>query len=196
MPVNIAALGIDKLSVRERLELIEQIWDSLPEHANPDEVPRTWALAVGQDLVSTDPSTQAENSDGTTMSRLLLPWRGFPTESWSSTPRSLATGPMTLLDWARAMRARSIEISAVPLTQAQILQLQTAQVTSEGQPLDAVLFSLPRGQAPLPDVGGSGFRIGPDPPEGASAFSHQQQQKQKYLQLESKMRPGQPWPSE
>ncbi len=44
MPVRIEALGIDRLSVRERLELIEQIWDSLPEHVNSDEVP-PWHLA-------------------------------------------------------------------------------------------------------------------------------------------------------
>jgi putative addiction module component (TIGR02574 family) len=44
MPVSIETLGIDRLSVRERLELIEQIWDSLPEHVNPDEVPE-WHLA-------------------------------------------------------------------------------------------------------------------------------------------------------
>jgi putative addiction module component (TIGR02574 family) len=44
MPVNLEALGIDRLSVRERLELIEQIWDSLPEQVAPDEVPE-WHLA-------------------------------------------------------------------------------------------------------------------------------------------------------
>jgi len=44
MPVSIKTLGIDRLSVRDRLELIEQIWDSLPEHVNPDEVPE-WHLA-------------------------------------------------------------------------------------------------------------------------------------------------------
>lgn len=44
MPVSLEALGIDRLSVRDRLELIEQIWDSLPEHVNPDEVPE-WHLA-------------------------------------------------------------------------------------------------------------------------------------------------------
>lgn len=44
MPVRIETLGIDQLSVRDRLELIEQIWDSLPEHLNPDEVP-AWHLA-------------------------------------------------------------------------------------------------------------------------------------------------------
>jgi putative addiction module component (TIGR02574 family) len=44
MPVSIESLGIDRLSVRERLELIEQIWDSLPDQVNPDEVP-SWHLA-------------------------------------------------------------------------------------------------------------------------------------------------------
>ncbi len=44
MPITIEALGIDRLSVRERLDLIEQIWDSLPDHVSPDEVPE-WHLA-------------------------------------------------------------------------------------------------------------------------------------------------------
>jgi len=43
MPSNIESLGIDRLSVLERLDLIEQIWDSLPEHVNADEVP-AWHL--------------------------------------------------------------------------------------------------------------------------------------------------------
>ena len=44
MPVNIETLGIDRLSTRDRLELIEQIWDSLPEQMSSDEVP-SWHLA-------------------------------------------------------------------------------------------------------------------------------------------------------
>jgi putative addiction module component (TIGR02574 family) len=43
MSVSIEALGIDKLTVLERLELIELIWDSLPENLTPDEVP-DWHL--------------------------------------------------------------------------------------------------------------------------------------------------------
>jgi hypothetical protein len=39
MPVGFEAWGIDRISVRERLELIEQIWDNLPEQVNPDEIP-------------------------------------------------------------------------------------------------------------------------------------------------------------
>lgn len=44
MAVSVTSLGIDRLSVRERLELIEQIWDSLPEQVEADEVP-DWHLA-------------------------------------------------------------------------------------------------------------------------------------------------------
>jgi putative addiction module component (TIGR02574 family) len=44
MPVNLEALGIHQLSVSERLDLIEQIWDSLPEHLDPREVPE-WHFA-------------------------------------------------------------------------------------------------------------------------------------------------------
>lgn len=38
------SLGIDRLTVAQRLELIEQIWDSLPDEVNPEEVP-AWHLA-------------------------------------------------------------------------------------------------------------------------------------------------------
>ena len=44
MPVSLEALGIDRLNVRERLELIELIWDSLPEQVSPEEIP-AWHLA-------------------------------------------------------------------------------------------------------------------------------------------------------
>ncbi len=39
MAVSIDSLGINRLSVAERLELIEQIWNSLPEKVDPQEVP-------------------------------------------------------------------------------------------------------------------------------------------------------------
>lgn len=44
MSVTAASLGIDNLSVRERLELIDQIWDSLPVSVEPPDVP-DWHLA-------------------------------------------------------------------------------------------------------------------------------------------------------
>lgn len=39
MAVSIEALGIDRLSVPERLELIDKIWESLPDEVSPDEMP-------------------------------------------------------------------------------------------------------------------------------------------------------------
>ena len=38
MPVTLEAFGIDRLSVDDRLELIELIWDSLPDQTEPLEL--------------------------------------------------------------------------------------------------------------------------------------------------------------
>jgi putative addiction module component (TIGR02574 family) len=60
MPVSLEALGIDKLSVAERLELMEQIWDSLPEQIDPNEIP-DWHLA---ELVERRARAEAEPRQG------------------------------------------------------------------------------------------------------------------------------------
>lgn len=39
MPVTAESLGIDRLSVAERLSLIEEIWDGLPEQVEPSDLP-------------------------------------------------------------------------------------------------------------------------------------------------------------
>jgi putative addiction module component (TIGR02574 family) len=44
MPVTVESLEIDRLTVRERLDLIDQIGDSLPDRVHPDEIPE-WHLA-------------------------------------------------------------------------------------------------------------------------------------------------------
>jgi putative addiction module component (TIGR02574 family) len=44
MKPTLQALGIDRLSAWERLELIELIWDSLPGSVSPEEVSE-WHLA-------------------------------------------------------------------------------------------------------------------------------------------------------
>jgi putative addiction module component (TIGR02574 family) len=64
MSISIEALGIDRLSVRERLELIEQIWDSLPEQVNPDEVPEWHRAELAKRRAEIDASP-----------RLGKPWR-------------------------------------------------------------------------------------------------------------------------
>ena len=44
MAMDITTLGLDKLSVQERLELIESLWDSLPDQLDASMVP-DWHLA-------------------------------------------------------------------------------------------------------------------------------------------------------
>jgi hypothetical protein len=149
---------------------------------------RAWVVSVGRKLSVPDPFNPGRK----------IVWENHvaPTVAVGGQPHGLLvidpslskTGPLPLLEWADAMRARVVEISERPLTQAQILDLQTARVLSGGQPLDAVVFSLPRGQAPLPEVGGSGFRIAADPPEGVSPFAHAQMQE--FLRRQSQMRRG------
>ncbi len=69
------------------------------------------------------------------------------------------------------MRARSIDISEIPLGQAEIVSRHSARAL-QGQDLDAVVFSLQCGRAPIPEIVGSGFRIALDLLEGVSAFAH------------------------
>lgn len=44
MAVDMHAMGIDQLSVGERLELIDRIWDSLPDAVQAGDIP-AWHLA-------------------------------------------------------------------------------------------------------------------------------------------------------
>jgi putative addiction module component (TIGR02574 family) len=44
MTLPLDALAIDRLSVRDRLDLIERIWNSLPERVEPQDIPE-WHLA-------------------------------------------------------------------------------------------------------------------------------------------------------
>ena len=44
MAVRIDSLGIDRLSERDRLDLIEQNWDSLPEQVDTRDIP-DWHVA-------------------------------------------------------------------------------------------------------------------------------------------------------
>jgi len=54
MSVNAVVLGIDRLTVAERLELIEQIWDTLPEQVEPSEVPDWHREILAQRLAEAD----------------------------------------------------------------------------------------------------------------------------------------------
>ena len=45
MTATVESLGIDRLSVRERLDLIDQIWDTLPDTVSADEIP-SWHVPI------------------------------------------------------------------------------------------------------------------------------------------------------
>lgn len=149
---------------------------------------RAWAAAVGRDLAFPHP----------TQPRATIKWRNHtaPTVPLEGIEHGVLvidpatqTGPVTLKEWAASMRARSIEVSQVPLTQAEILARQTARAL-RGEDFDAVIFNLARGQAPIPEVGGSGFRLAPDPAEGVSAFAHAEIRR--LLALQQRMPPAAP----
>jgi putative addiction module component (TIGR02574 family) len=59
MAISLDQLGIDRLSVTERLDLIEQIWDTLPEQASRDEIPdrHLAILAERRAAVAAQPGT-------------------------------------------------------------------------------------------------------------------------------------------
>jgi len=74
MSVTIESLGIDRLTVRERLDLIEQIWDSLPEEVTPQEVP-AWHV---DELARRRADAAARPGEGRPWRELLGPPEGEP----------------------------------------------------------------------------------------------------------------------
>jgi hypothetical protein len=130
---------------------------------------RAWALAVDRPLALPNPANPRQS----------FKWRNHvaPTVAVEGVAYgvlvldpSTQTGPVPLEEWAGSMRAREIEVSNTGLSQAEVLSRQSARAL-QGQGLDAILFNLRLGEPPIPERGGSGFRIGPDPSAGPSEFA-------------------------
>ena len=64
-----ANIEIEKLSVVQRLELIERIWNSLPEDVAPEDVPE-WHVDILKDRLA-----KSESNPG-----VGRPWREFMAE--------------------------------------------------------------------------------------------------------------------
>jgi hypothetical protein len=132
---------------------------------------RAWAIAVGRPLTYPVPGEPRRSYKWGNHVAPTLPVEGVEYGIQVIDPSLTSAGPLTLSAWAGLMRARTIEISEGPLPQVEILARQSARAL-QGEVLDAVLFSLPVGVAPIPEKGGTGFALDLDPPEGVSAYAH------------------------
>jgi putative addiction module component (TIGR02574 family) len=72
MSVSIETLGIDRLSVGERLDLIEKIWDSLPEQLSLAEIPAWHRDEIAKRRAA------AVRADGRPWREVLDPLEGKP----------------------------------------------------------------------------------------------------------------------
>ena len=63
MKPTIQSYGIDKLTVDERLDLIDQIWDSLPESSEPTAIP-DWHIPILEERLAEAEATPAFLSPG------------------------------------------------------------------------------------------------------------------------------------
>jgi len=150
---------------------------------------RIWAVAVGRDLMVPAPGSPGK----------FIRWRNHvaPAVPVDGTPHGLVildpslsrSGPLALADWMAAMRVSAFEVAWAGLSQTEILNRQTTLVLQE-KALDAMVFCLELNQPPIPEVGGTGFCIGPDPPEGASDYSRKMMKT--FLDLQQRFAPDQP----
>jgi Glutaminase len=136
---------------------------------------RAWAVAVGRPLRFPQPDHPRHSYKWRNHVAPTVPVPGAEHGVLVLDPSLSPTGPLTLIEWAMSVRARAIEISTVGLTQAEILGRQAARAL-RGEDLDAVIFNLSPGVARLPEKGGTGFRIAPDPPEGPADFARKELQ--------------------
>jgi len=74
MPATFESLGIEKLTVRERLDLMDQIWDSLPESVEPQDVPE-WHLV---ELAQRRAEAETRPGEGRPWREVLDSLRGWP----------------------------------------------------------------------------------------------------------------------
>lgn len=119
-----------------------------------------------------------------------------PTVALDGTPQGIRVidpslpgvkGPLTIDEWAAAIKLTPFELPAKPLTQAEMLNI-FAERTVKGQNLKGFVVVVERGVSPVADVPGSGFRIAADPPEGVPAFV--QTEAQRLFIEQAKLRPG------
>jgi hypothetical protein len=136
---------------------------------------RAWALAVDRPLAFPTRQNPRQSHKWSNHVAPMLAVEGAAANVLVIDP-STQTGPVTPSAWATSLGVRSIEIVAAGMSQAEIMDRQRDRAL-HGAGLDAVVFILPLGEPPIPELGGTGFRIGLDPPEGPSAFARAEMQR-------------------
>jgi hypothetical protein len=150
---------------------------------------RAWIVSVGRLLTVADPEQPRRSYKWYNHVAPTLVVEEAEASVRIIDPSLARAGPVTLAEWAGCMNVRLFEVSDVGLSQTEILGRQAAR-TLQGRELDAVIFNLPLGEPPIPEKGGSGFRIDADPPEGVSIYAHRLMQR--ILELRGRRRRNQP----
>jgi hypothetical protein len=146
---------------------------------------RAWALSVGRSLVVPNPANTRQSFKWHNHVAPTLRVPGADHGVLVIDPALSPGGPIDLSGWAGMMKARSIEIVTAGLNQEEILRRQ-AEGALQGRELDAIVFSLRFDEPPIPELGGSGYRIGPGPSEGAG--QHARSMMQTYLARQNRAR--------
>jgi hypothetical protein len=137
---------------------------------------RAWVLAVDRLLSFPHPTKPKKSYTWKNHVAPTVPIEGVEYGVMVIDPSISPAGPVLLVDWLRQLRVESFEVSTVGLAQSEILRRQTER-NLQGVGLDALAFLLRMEEAPIPEAGGTGFRIDRDPPEGVSAFAHSEMEK-------------------
>jgi hypothetical protein len=115
---------------------------------------RAWAISVGRWLTVAHPEHAGQSYKWNSHVAPTLAVDGVEHGVLVIDPSLSPTGPLTVTAWAGAMRARSIELARIGLSEAEVLDLQAAR-TLEGRTLDAVVFLLAVGEPPVRNRGGT-----------------------------------------
>jgi hypothetical protein len=148
---------------------------------------RAWAVSVGRVLIAPSPDDPKRSYKWKNHVAPTVPVEGAEQGLLVIDPSLSRTGPFSLTEWAGRMGVKSLEISNIGLSQAEILGRQSARAL-QGRDLDAMVFCLRLGEPPIPEAGGSGFWIDKDPLAGPSAYVRQQMKI--FLDNQAKLRPG------
>jgi hypothetical protein len=150
---------------------------------------RVWAVSVGRRLAFPQPNKPGHFYHWENHVAPTVAVEGIEHGILVIDPALSQASPLSLLDWTRVLRIQSVHVSDRGLSETDVMALQREHVL-QGRELDAVVFILNFGQPPLTNLGGSGFRIGPDPDEELGSFARAEMRE--FLRNQRSLDPGRP----